>query len=242
MGMTDVGKIPLLARLLGREKPGVGTETTAGGDELNELACTFRQTVERLSSLVHELETAHEQALRVEAEKEQFYRDVIRSATHGKLELVKPEELPEPGELVFEGPVLDGKQYGAARNGISEAALATGMDEDRTTDLLLAAGEAITNTMKHATEGRCLVYRRPDAVVVRITDQGTGIGSQQLPAALLMPGYSTKVSLGAGYQMMLKLADRLWLSTGPEGTVVQIEKLVKAPPVEDPLASLFLQR
>ena len=29
-----------------------------------------------------------------------------------------------------------------------------------------------------------------------------------------------------GYTIMLELADRLWLSTGPEGTILQIEKRV----------------
>ena len=216
--------------------------SAGSGDELNELAVTFRQTVERLSSLVRELETAHEHTLRAEAEKKQFYRDVIRSATQGKLELVDAEELPYPGELLFDGPVSSSEEYSQARAAIQAAAREAGISADRTIDILLAAGEAITNTMKHATEGRCLVFRREDAVVARVTDRGTGIGSQQLPAALLRSGYSTKVSLGAGYQMMLKLADRIWLSTSPEGTVVQLEKRVEPPPSEDPLASLFLRR
>ena len=51
--------------------------------------------------------------------------------------------------------------------------------------------------------------------------------------ANLLPGSSTKIALGMGYTLMLKLVDRVRLSTGPEGTIVQLEKLFQAPPTDE---------
>jgi anti-sigma regulatory factor (Ser/Thr protein kinase) len=213
-----------------------------GGDELQELAETFRRTVDRLSSLVRDLESAHAQALEAEVEKKQFYRDVLRAVTLGRFELVDAEEIPEPGAPIADLVVRDTPTYAAARAAIREAAQAAGISEERGGELVLAAGEAVTNALKHAGGGRCCVYREDGVVAVRITDAGAGIRSQDLPAAILTPGFSTKVSLGMGYTLMLKLCDRVWLGTGPAGTVVQLEKRVQPPPPEDDMIARILQR
>lgn len=199
-------------------------------DELRELSETFQQTVRRLSSLVHELEAAHELTIRAEQEKKIFYREVIRAVTRGKLEFVDPQEVPQIGTLVADLPTRDGPEYAAARQEIRKQCAAAGMSPERSADLLLAAGEAITNAMKHATDGRCTVYRSDPAVVVRVADKGAGIASHQLPATILTPGFSTKVSLGMGYTMMLKLCERVWLATGVDGTVIQLMKEIHEPP------------
>ncbi|HEU4753459.1 MAG TPA: hypothetical protein VFU47_10170, partial [Armatimonadota bacterium] len=69
----------------------------------------------------------------------------------------------------------------------------------------------------------------------------TGILSQVLPQAIFMPGFSTKISLGMGYKMVLRLCDRVWLATGPEGTVVQMRKRIEPAPDEG-LAAGLLER
>ena len=204
-----------------------------GHDELRELSETFQQTVRRLSSLVHELEAAHEHTIRIELEKKQFYREVIRAVTRGKFELVDAVDVPLVGTLLHDLPCGTGPEYAAVRKVVREACAAHGMHEDRAADLLLAAGEAITNAMKHATEGRCLIYAAEDTLAIRVTDRGSGIASHQLPASILTAGFSTKVSLGMGYTMMLKLCDRVWLATGPEGTLIQLEKKIAEPPPEN---------
>ena len=66
---------------------------------------------------------------------------------------------------------------------------------------------------------------------------------EDLPASILLPGFSTKVSLGMGYTLMLKLVDRVRLSTGPEGTIVQLEKSFRpAPTDEEALILAVLER
>jgi len=44
-----------------------------------------------------------------------------------------------------------------------------------------------------------------------------------IPDVALKPGYSTAVSLGMGYKLMISSADRIYLCTGHEGTTVGIE-------------------
>lgn len=207
------------------------TPAPSEGDELRELAETFRITVHRLSSLVRELEAAHEHALRAEEEKKQFYREVIRTVTHGKFELVECAEIPQVGREVVDLPVTNGSQFAGVRKAIHNAATNAGMPEERVTDLVLAAAEALGNALKHAVDGRCQVFVAEDGVRVRISDRGSGIASHFLPAAILKPGFSTKVSLGMGYKMMLDLVDRVWLNTSETGTIVQLDQgFVPSPP------------
>jgi anti-sigma regulatory factor (Ser/Thr protein kinase) len=105
------------------------------------------------------------------------------------------------------------------------------MADEAVEDLVLAAGEAATNAIKYGSNGNCRIYRSADRVIARISDYGGGIRSEDLPASILVPGFSTKISLGMGYTLMLKLSDRVWLATGPHGTVVQIEKSAQPCPL-----------
>ena len=109
-----------------------------------------------------------------------------------------------------------------------------GLADQGVYDLLLVSGEAITNAIKHATQGRCAVFATEDRIIVRVSDRGTGIQVENLPDTILTPGFSTKVSLGMGYTLMLQFADRVWLATGPEGTILQIEKCLHATGMAEP--------
>src|SRR5579862_5460196 len=126
------------ARSAARPEP----KACGGGDELRELAETFRQTVGRLSDLVHQLGAAHQETLRVEAEKKRFYREVIRAVTQGKFELVDEEELPvENDPPLAQLSVRTGPDYAAARTAIRAEATKAGLSDDRADELVLAAGE-----------------------------------------------------------------------------------------------------
>ena len=91
-------------------------------------------------------------------------------------------------------------------------------------DLVLAAGEAASNAVKHGARGRCTAYVTTERLIVRVRDRGKGIRAEDLPSSILQSGFSTKVSLGMGYTLMLELVDKVWLATGPDGTLVQLEK------------------
>jgi DNA-binding response OmpR family regulator/anti-sigma regulatory factor (Ser/Thr protein kinase) len=184
---------------------------------------------DRVQERTRNLERAQQQLLDAEQEKKQFYRDVIRAVTNGKFQLVDEEEIPVTGELCGEIQLEGPEGYATLRAEVRRAGQELGLDTEAVEDLVLAVGEAATNAIKHGSLGRCRLYRSGDRVLARVCDQGLGIRSEDLPNSILLPGFSTKVSLGMGYTLMLQLADCVWLATGPHGTVVQIEKCLQTP-------------
>ena len=171
-----------------------------------------------------ELAAAQQRLLQAEVEKKQFYRDVIRAVTDDRLHLVDAEEITAEGRLVFEVPCEAPTDCRPLREQLKEITEKVGMHPEIADDLILAAAEGATNAIKHAVEGRCSVYVASDRVIARVSDHGGGIRPEDLPASLLLPGFSTQVSLGMGFTMMLKLVERIRLATGPDGTVLQLEK------------------
>jgi anti-sigma regulatory factor (Ser/Thr protein kinase)/HAMP domain-containing protein len=188
-----------------------------GNDEVGELAGAFDR-------MAGSLESAQQQVARAEEEKKRFYREVIRAVTHDKFHLVDDEEIPLTGTLLVDVPLEETSDYRAMRNCVREVSEKVGMSKENSGDFVLAVGEASANALKHAMEGRCQIYLNGERIVARITDRGAGIKPDDLPATILKPGFSTKISLGMGYTLMLELVDTVWLSTGPGGTVVQLEK------------------
>lgn len=185
----------------------------------------------------------HERLLRAEAEKQRFCREVIRCVTRGRLELVDAPDLRPIGTTLFETSLDEPRGYTSLREHLGALGLDAGMQPEAVDDLVLAGGEAATNAIKHGGGGRCGVYRVDDRLVVRVADQGPGISPEDLPASVLLPGHSTKASLGMGFTLMLELVDLIRLATGPGGTVLQLEKSVlpkqPAPPQVEALMARF---
>jgi anti-sigma regulatory factor (Ser/Thr protein kinase) len=188
-----------------------------------------RRAEAELAEANRELMEAHREMAETAAEKKRFYREVIRCVTRDRFHLVDAADIPDPGPAVLDLPLGSLRDDGALRKQLRQVAANAGMAHEAVEDLVLAVGEAATNAIKHAKHGRCTVYRRADSLAVRISDQGAGIRADDLPASILLPGFSKAVSLGMGYTLMLELVDRIWLATGPEGTIVQLEKWITAP-------------
>lgn len=172
----------------------------------------------------HEVEAFQAQLLQAERDKKWFTREVLRAVTGGRFHLVEPFEIPTPGDPIMELDLEKPGAYSEGRQTITRLATAGGLTDDQADELVLAFGEAATNAIKHATGGRVQLFQGDGSMIVRVSDRGTGIKAENLPATLFESGFSTKVSLGMGYTLMLRIADTIWLSTGPGGTVVQIEK------------------
>ncbi|HTE18172.1 MAG TPA: ATP-binding protein, partial [Armatimonadota bacterium] len=187
-----------------------------------------------------ETATLHRQVLDAEREQKRFSCEILLCVTQGKLRLVDPDEMPMEGSLALELAVEDGSDYARLRSELRQIAERAGMRSEAVDDMVLLVGEVITNSIKHAGGGRCVVAVTPERLVARVSDHGGGIRPEHLPAALLTPGFSTKVSLGMGFTLILELADRVWLSTGPRGTIVQVEKqLGPTPPDADPMEAVL---
>lgn len=93
------------------------------------------------------------------------------------------------------------------------------------------------NAVVHAGGGRAEVYTdRHDTVQVWIEDQGGGIAMESLPRAAFERGYTTAGTMGHGFFLMLKTADRVHLLTTPSGTTVVLEQHA------DPPVPVWLER
>ena len=166
-----------------------------------------------------------------ETDKRRFACEVLRCVTEDKLRLVDHEDIPDEGRLLTATCLTNPGGYARMRECIAEAAAEAGMDPDVTADLTLAAGEAASNTIKHGIEGCAEVRRTADRIIIDVRDRGPGIRPRDLPRVLFQAGFSTKISLGMGYTLMLELADRIWLATSQEGTRIRLEKLIHPAPL-----------
>ena len=169
---------------------------------------------------------------RTEEEKREFYRETIRSVTNGKLDITDraatqcyvarsgiTQSFANPAELSHFR--RQAQAYCASR----------GLDGDPLAFFVIGVGEAMTNALKHASGGQLFRGSKDDQLWVGVSDTGMGIATLTLPQATLLRGYSTKTSMGMGYSIMLEVADRVMLSTGPEGTtVVMFKNLHEAKP------------
>jgi anti-sigma regulatory factor (Ser/Thr protein kinase) len=188
------------------------------------------------------IETAalHARVLESEVQKKRFTSQVLRCVTGDRLRVVEADEIPAPGGPAWERALEGEDWYPEVRSGVMAAAEQAGLNEEAAGDFILAVGEATTNATKHARGGRCVLYAAEDHLAVRVADEGAGIRPDDLPAAVLQAGFSTKVSLGMGFTVMLQTTDRIWLATGPGGTVVQLEKWLRPErQARDPLAELL---
>lgn len=183
-----------------------------------------------------ERDAAQQQLLQMERDKKRFYKEVILAVTQGRFCLVDAEEIPVEGSLILSIPFEDAQGYRSLRMRLREVIEGLLHSPEAVGDLVLAVGEAVTNAIKHAVGGQFDLYLTADRLLARISDRGSGIETEHLPASILTAGFSTKVSMGMGYTLMLQLTDKVWLATGQEGTVIQMEKSLRPKtPEEDPL-------
>jgi PAS domain S-box-containing protein len=168
-----------------------------------------------------------------------FLRDVLASVTEGKLMLCDVEDdLPPPMTNIE--PTIELSANGGLRDlrvEINRVADTLEFEDMRWRDLQTSACEAGMNAIVHAGGGLATISSTGSTIQVRVEDHGTGIDVSQLPRATLEKGYTTAGSFGHGMKMMLQTTDRLFLLTGPTGTIVVIEQDIEAPPTV-PLAWL----
>jgi anti-sigma regulatory factor (Ser/Thr protein kinase) len=210
----------------GAERLGV-LVMAATGQEMDERWIPFARIVGSQIGQSIGLARVFCQLRETEEKNKQFLREVIRAVTHDRLRLVDAGDMPVEGCWVLEIPCEAPADCRALREQLKEVTARVGMRPEIADDLILATSESATNAIKHGTAGCCTVYTTSDRVIARVSDRGKGISPEDLPASLLLPGFSTQVSLGMGFTLMLQLVERIWLATGPEGTIVQLEKWIE---------------
>lgn len=84
--------------------------------------------------------------------------------------------------------------------------------------LMLCISEASTNVIKYAGEGSLQIRKLDGKVRIIVTDRGKGLDFDILPNIITSKGFSTKNSLGYGFTIMNKFADKIYLFTSKTGT------------------------
>ncbi len=178
-------------------------------------------------SVRHEQELARAQ-LEVQQSAERQRRlmsEVLMSVTGGKLSLCFSEnDLPEPLPLVAGFDQIAPDSLREFRRLLEAVALERSFPDERWEDLITAAGEAAMNAVVHAGGGKCRIHCGEDTIQVWVEDSGTGIDISHIHRATLEGGYTTGVSFGHGFSLMLRTADRIWLLTSQEGTRVVLSQ------------------
>jgi anti-sigma regulatory factor (Ser/Thr protein kinase) len=172
------------------------------------------------------------EAERVEAMRRKIYRQVLLAVTGGKFHLCEEKELAEewPG---LEAPIQirEDRDIGVVREAVRRAAQQAGLSEERTADFTLSVCEAATNALLHGKGGIATVAHDQDRLRFRIQDHGEGIEPEDIPKATLVKGWSKRASLGLGFTIINEMADRVFMSTGPEGTSLVLEMDLVAPAI-----------
>jgi len=166
---------------------------------------------------------------RIEAMRRGIHREVLFAVTSGKICLCERDEIirewPAPhAEL----PIAREFHIREVREAAKRAGMDAGMDAERAADLGLCASEAATNALLHGRGGSAVVEHRGGCVRIRVADQGQGIDPDDLPRATLLKGWSSQASMGLGFTVINETADRIYLYTGADGTVIIIEMSAQA--------------
>lgn len=186
------------------------------------------------SVMIRDITRQHEaeRLARENAEKQRtFMQEMLQSVTEGRLNLCfSRKELPNRLRPVGQPIELGARTLSTLRAQIHNAAIRNGFPDERWQDLVTAVGEAAMNAVVHAGGGTAYVYENPDSELqVWIEDHGTGISEESLHRVTLERGFTTAGSWGHGFWMMMKMADRIWLQTGRNGTTVVVQQGVRAP-------------
>ena len=194
----------------------------------------LRSTLSRYNLSNANLQQANAKLTESEAQRRVFNRDVLLAVTGGKLRLVESGEIP-PADLAHVAPALtltlsQPSDASDLRHALARIGQECGMDPERIDDLCTATTEAATNAVKHGNGGQATVWAVGDAVTVQIADHGAGIAPAHLARATLEQGFSTRVSLGMGFHLMLQSTDTLALCTDVHGTIVFLQVSNKSRP------------
>ncbi|WP_312116156.1 ATP-binding protein [Brevibacillus reuszeri] len=158
----------------------------------------------------------------------EIYRDILAVVTKEKLLLLSDEELfflLREGHKSLAMDLRAPEELAELRRSFKRVLEPVGISDKRLLQFMVAVNEAASNTLKHGTGGTITLHISADKTLCRavIHDTGSGIVLEDLPRATLQQGFSTRHSLGAGFQVMLQYCDRVYLGSSLAGTKLILE-------------------
>ena len=175
-----------------------------------------------LNLAFRDLQRLHNRLSESEHRRSAFTREVLLAVTSGRLVLCDRAELyaMAPGASIFTMPLRESRDVGELRHHATNILERFPDSQYRPADIEISATEAATNAIKHGRGGRAEIRANDREISILIIDRGEGIAPADLARATLERGFSTRVSLGMGFTLMLETADQLVMSTSDEGTTL----------------------
>lgn len=195
-------------------------------DELADIADMLNNTAEIVRDYLAIMEEDLEHAKDQKDKLFFIYRDVIYSVTQGKFNLVDLDEaLPVTQEGILHGEVKleTPEDIATARQFVTDCLKEKSFPQKSIMHTTLCISEAATNVIKHAKEGKVQIKMIDDAVRVVVLDKGPGMEYGKLPNMIFLEGFSTKISMGYGFSIIYKFADKIHLFTSKEGTILVLD-------------------
>jgi len=159
------------------------------------------------------------------------YKDVIYAVTQGKFLLVNVHEIycyTDEGVKLAAVNIFTNKDVGLARQITRQVVKDVFPEYDKIQKILLCVSEAATNILKHAGPGQLIIKKTSDDSLRFIfNDHGPGIDIEYLPSMLFYKGFSTKTSLGYGFNLIYSIVDKMILSSSPNGTTVAFDIILE---------------
>jgi HD-GYP domain-containing protein (c-di-GMP phosphodiesterase class II)/anti-sigma regulatory factor (Ser/Thr protein kinase) len=154
-----------------------------------------------------------------------LYRDVMFSVTNGKFVLLNEEGLEEINRKPVVGtfPIEKKADVPRCRQLVQEFLTQLDVPGKVSFQILLCTSEVVTNVLKHAESGLMNLVYDDGKLQIIVQDKGSGMDLSELPKSTLLSGYSSKVSMGQGFNLILKMVDGVKLYTSSEGTTVVLE-------------------
>lgn len=127
---------------------------------------------------------------------------------------------------------FDRGQVTEVRHAVAACAHQSGLAGQRLEDFVLAVNELITNAVRHGGgTGRLRMWWDETGVTCEVSDAGLGIMEEQVAnRERPVPGRAG----GWGLWLARQLSDEMVVSTGPDGTTVQVRSAIEVPASEVP--------
>lgn len=154
------------------------------------------------------------------------YRDVIYAVTQGKFKLLNHDEsnqIGNEGTLVSHLMLHEPEDVSKGRQLVTEMVKDYNFPRQHVMHISLCVSETATNVIKHAGEGTLQIRRMPGKVRLVIKDGGPGMDFDKLPSMIFLKGYSTKISMGYGFSIVYKFADKIFMDTSKRGTFLALD-------------------
>jgi len=199
-------------------------------DEFEDIGEALNSTADILINYQKMLE----KSLKVEREQKEsifkVYKDVIYSVTQGKFNLINNEvmfEIVNEGVSYNEMEIESSEKVAEARYMMNSYLVKDNYTVQSKSHIALCVSEAATNVIKHANSGAMQIRQLKDYVRVLFKDKGQGMDFDKLPKMIFLNGFSTKLSMGYGFAIIYKFADKVYLSTSENGTIVVMDFLLQ---------------